>query len=1177
LVACAAAWTALADEPSESVKATRRAEAAEVAKALPAPVPRKVDFAKDVQPILAANCFRCHGEKKQESGLRLHIKTAAMQGGDNGAVIRPRDLNSPLLKRVGGVGDDERMPPPDEGDKLSDENLAILRTWIEQGADWPDSEAGATGAKHWAYQRPVRPRLPEVKRGDWSRTAIDRFILARLEKESLSPSGEVDRARLLRRVSLDLVGLPPTTEVVAAFAADASPDAFERAVDRLLAAPAFGEKWAAMWLDLARYADTQGYEKDNRRTIWRYRDWVIDAFNHNMPFDEFTIEQLAGDLLPHATSDQILATAFHRNTMTNTEGGTDNEEFRTAAVIDRVNTTWSIWMATTFGCTQCHSHKYDPFTHREYYQFFAFFNQTQDADNDDESPTTPMATPLQLAQRAQLQQQLADVQRQLAAPNPQLEAEAAQWAEALRGPVEWKPTAIRSTHADSGATLTVQGDNSILASGARPDTDVYRIVANCNAAAPITAIRLEALPDASLAAGGSGRADDGNFVLSRFKLSHTLGDAKQQAAARTGRFVRIELPGDGRLLSLAEVEIFVGGKNAAREGLASQSSTDFDGPAQLAIDGNTNGDYEAAKSTTHTRGEKNPWWEVDLKSDRAVERIAVWNRTDNNLQARLAGCRVLLLDRERRMVWETTLAAAPSPSTAVEVGGGAAIALAGATADFSQNGFEIAYALSGNIKKQGWAVQPQVKSAHAAVFALATPEPAGAPLEFTLEQRYERPNFTLGRFRISVTSDPRAVEKSNLPVAVHEGLSVAAADRTPAQQRTIVDHYRQQAAATKLLVAQADQLNKQIAAIDPPRIPIMRELPKAKARQTHIFIRGSFLNPGDPVEPGMPAALHKFAPSGPRDRLAAARWIVSPENPLTGRVLANRLWERLFGTGIVETTEDFGAQGARPSHPELLDWLAVEAVDRQWNLKSLLRAMVTSAVYRQSAQISPELLKKDAFNRLLARGPRVRLSAEQVRDQALAVAGLLSRKIGGPSVMPPQPDGVWQVVYSGDQWITPSSEDRYRRGLYTFWRRTAPYPSMAAFDAPSREYCVLRRTKSNTPLQALVTLNDPVYIEAAQALARKVIRDGGGDAASRAAFAIRACLARQGTAQEVARIAAAFEAERAHYAADAKAALAAAGISEKDAAAAGVNVAEAAAWAVVASGLMNVDEFVTRG
>ena len=605
--------------------------------------------------------------------------------------------------------------------------------------------------------------------------------------------------------------------------------------------------------------------------MWRYRDWVIDAFNSNLRFDRFTIEQLAGDLLPEGTLQQRMATALHRNTMTNTEGGTDDEEFRVAAVKDRAETTIRVWMGLTLQCANCHDHKYDPISQKDYYRFFAVFNQTADADRGDEAPVMEVPTDLVLEARDRIDKQVNDLRQQI--------------------------TAIESA---------IQQEPSV-----------------------------------------------------------------PTPSSLQGRYVRVELPGKSKFLSLAEVQVFAGDENIARKGTATQSSTAFEGPAALAIDGNTEGDFFQARSTTHTAADDDAWWEVDLGEPYTVQRIVVWNRTDGSVGSRLADFRVRLLDAARETVWQQTIAEPPHPSSEVR---------------------------------------------------LEPPHPREAELQKLLDR-----------------------------------------------------------------IAQLEKSRPDI-----PTLPVMQELPADKRRTTFVMLRGNFLTPGDQVEPGLLDRFHASGTDFPADRLGAARWLVDGRNPLVARVTVNRLWSQLFGTGLVETEEDFGTQGDLPSHPELLDWLAVEFVDSGWDVKHMLRLMVTSATYRQSATATEEALAKDPRNRLLSRGPRIRLDAELVRDQALELSGLLSRKMYGPSVYPYQPPGLWRAAFNGERtWPSSQGEDRFRRGLYTFWRRTVPYPSMQTFDAPSREMCTVRRTRTNTPLQALVTLNDPVYVEAAQALARRIWREGG--------------------------------------------------------------------------------------
>ena len=692
-------------------------------------------------------------------------------------------------------------------------------------------------------------------------------------------------------------------------------------------------------------------------------------------------------MLPDPSEQQLIATAFHRNTLTNSEGGTDDEEFRNVAIVDRVNTTFQVWMATTIGCAQCHTHKYDPISQEEFYQVFAILNQSADADRRDESPTLSLFAERQQTRQMHLESQIAEIESRL-------------------------------------STLAQQLRESVNPA----DTN-----------------------------------------------------ESDEADERTPRYVRIELPGDDRFLSLAEVQVFAGEENIALSGAASQSSTGFGGPAELAIDGNTDGHYFNAKSTTHTEQSSTPWWELELKAAQQVDRITVWNRTDSEgIGSRLNGFRLVLLDAERRPLWVHVVA------TAAAVDG-----------------------------------------------------------------EYPVPD-----------SGDALTEEDGIALAEYQ-----AANSPELQQ----------------LREQRDQLQKQLAAIKPITTPIMRELPTEQRRPTHIQIRGNFLDPGPQVEPGVPVAFHPLEGDA-EDRLALARWLIDRDNPLTARVVVNRYWEQLFGRGLVDTSEDFGMQGELPSHPELLDWLAVrvswrgafKTPEAGWDIKALLRLIVTSATYRQSSDENDELSTQDPDNRLLARGPRLRLSAEAVRDQALFVSGLMSRKMEGASVYPPRPKLGLTAAFGGStDWDTSDGEDRYRRGLYTFWRRSIPYPSMDTFDAPSREVCTIRRIPTNTPLQALVTLNDPVFVEAAQALARRILQEGGETTAERTSFGFRLCVSRPPTATETVRLGQILESAVLMYAQqpDAAVTMATDPIGPLPE---GADPVKLAAWTVLSNVLLNLDETLTR-
>lgn len=1137
-----------------------------------ATVTDRVDFVRDIQPIFKQHCLECHGAKL-EGGLRLDSRARALAGGDSGqpAIIAGDPGKSRLIRLVRGEG---KVRMPFKKEPLPTQQIDQLVRWVAQGAIWPDGVDHPEGeaARHWAFVKPLRPPLPKVKDSRWPRNGIDYFVLARLEEEGLTHSPEADRYSLIRRLSLDLIGLPPAPEEVDAFVADQSSDAYAKVVDRLLASPAYGERWARMWLDLARYADSAGYGSDPlRMNIWPYRDWVINALNRNLPYDEFTLEQLAGDLLPHPTQEQLVATAFHRNTMTNTEGGTDDEEFRVAAVKDRINTTAQVWMGLTLGCAQCHSHKYDPITQKEYYQFYAIFNQTEDTDQPDERPTMPLPTLEEQEKTARLKSEMAAIERQIATPPASFYDELVQWEKVQRNPVEWlvlEPVELKSA---GGATLTALPDHSILASGLLPENDTYTVKARTDLQ-NITAVRLELLPDDSLPAKGPGR-NNGNAVLTSLKL---VAQALKQTP-KSARFVRVELPGAKRILSLAEVQVFSGGDNVALHGQAQQSSVDYDGPARLAIDGKTDGDFFSARSTTHTKTEDDPWWEVDLGMEKPVNEIVVWNRTDGNVGMRLNSFRVVALNAGRKTVWETKVTEAPKTSIKLALSGPQNVVLQNASADYSQGGFEVGKAIATKPDlKTGWAVGGQLGQAHSAVFETSGKVGAegGSTLVFTLAQNYGG-RHTIGRFRLSVTSRPKPVRE--VPATIRAILAVAPDQRTDAQRQELAAHFRQFAPSLAKLNRQLQQLNQQLAAMKPVDLPVMRELPADKRRVTHFLQKGNFLSPGERIEAGLPGAFNPLPAGASVDRVGVAKWLVNRDNPLTARVAVNRLWARLFGQGLVKTEEDFGTQGTPPTHPELLDWLALEFMDHGWDMKAALRTMVMSATYRQSSRVAPKLIEKDPLNRLLSRAPRLRLDAEAVRDQALALSGLLSRKIGGPSVYPPQPDGLWRAAFNGQRtYPTSTGADRYRRGIYTFWRRTVPYPSMATFDAPSRENCTLRRLPTNTPLQAFVTLNDPAFVEMAQALGRRLMREGGAGVAERVRYGLKLCLARPATGEQVKVLTTLYEGELAKYRANADAAkkLSTDPLGPLPS---GLDAAEAAAWTVVANVLLNMDGVLTKG
>lgn len=1117
----------------------------------------KVDFNREIRPILSNACFACHGpdEKVRKADLRLDTREGAVA---DGGIVPGKPDDSTILKRILSDDPTEVMPPPKHGKKLGERDVATLRRWIEQGAPY---------ATHWSYVKPERPQAPEIAGG---KNPVDAFLLERLAKEGLSFQPEADRYTLARRAALALTGLPPTPEELTRFVDDKAADAYEQYVDRLLAKPSFGEHWARMWLDLARYADSAGYADDPSRTIWAYRDYVIKSFNDNKPFDRFTIEQLAGDLLPNPTEEQLTATAFHRNTLTNNEGGTSDEEFRNVAVVDRVNTTFAVWMGTSMACAQCHTHKYDPIAQTEYFQLFAFLNNTEDADRRDESPLLSLFSDEQKRQKADWEKELLAVKERLANPPATVAAGQKAWEAAFPKEAAFAHPNPLAAKAKSGAAIEVRPDGSLFIPKSGGKADTYTVELPL-VAGKLTAVRLETKPDAKLPGGGAGHAS-GNFVVTNLTAT-VVPDGNKPLA---GRYIRVELPGKKTFLMLAEVQAFSGNENVAPKGVAKQSSTAFGGVASRANDGKTDGHYFEGNSVSHTFEQDDPWWELDLKVNLPLDRIAIWPRTDGGGE-RLANFKVQFLDADRKPVWEQTVVKTPKPSTTLALSPTRPVAFASAFADFSQPKFDAATALSGD-KNKGWAVGGAVDQPHALTLLPGTPVEVSSPgkLVLTIEQNSTHADHTLGSFRIGVSTDPAAATFARTPRAVLGALRVDAEKRTAAEAKAIADFYRTVAPETKVDRDRLAVLEKSLAEMKPTTtVPIFRELPKDRRRVTKVQLRGNFLDTGATVTEGVPAAWPPLPKDAPRDRLALARWLVDPANPLTARVTANRFWEELFGTGLVRTSEEFGSQGELPSHPELLDWLATELVRQKWDVKAFLKLLVTSAAYRQSSKVTPAALEKDPDNRLLSRGPRFRLSAETVRDHALAVAGLLSDKMYGPSVRPARPSAGLSAAFGGGlDWQTSTGADKYRRGLYTEWRRTSPYPSMSTFDAPSREACTIRRVRTNTPLQALVTLNDPVYVEAAQSLARKM--DAAGKTpAEKAAWGLRACLCRPATDAETKRLLALYDDARATYAKDpAKAAKLA--TNPLGPLPAGSDAVELAAWTTVANVLMNLDEMLMR-
>ncbi len=1106
-----------------------------------------VDFQREIRPILSQNCFVCHGpdETDRKANLRLDLRAEALKPAKSGAnaIVPGQPEKSEMIARVLNADLDERMPPTKSGKKLSAHEIDLLRRWIAEGAPY---------ATHWAYVKPERPPFPTIKHERWARNGLDYFIVSRLEREGLQPSPEADRQTLIRRVSLDLTGLPPTPTEVRAFLADPRGDAYESLVNRLLDRQAFGEHWARMWLDLARYADSAGYADDPLRTIWSYRDYVIDAFNKNKPFDQFTIEQIAGDLLDDPTDEELVATAFHRNTMTNNEGGTSDEEFRSAAIVDRVNTTMSVFMGTSIGCAQCHTHKYDPITQEEYFKFYAILNNTEDADRSDESPTLKLFTRSQKEQRAEWEGQIYSLKNKLSTPTEELLKGYENWEREFPRAADWKSLKPGKGLLKREEATGIKENTVTVEDG--PATETYSLEFSIEPEL-FNALQLRSSAD---------HKDDSAIM----HISATLIGPK---ATLAGRYIRVELPGKEKILSLAEVQVFSGKENIALTGKAEQSSTELDAPAALAIDGNTEGEFKA-KSVTHTQTSVDPWWELDLKNSQEVSRIVIWNRADGGVQKRLSDFRVALLNDRHEPVWERDVKEAPNPSVAFNVDGTQVLSFAGAYSEASVPGTDPVDLLASSSKgEKGWSPpSPEEGSVTFLLEKNLTPEP-GSKLALNITRR--SPRATKVSFQVAVSSDPKFPAYARVPSGVLALLSGCSCTLSEEDTRTITQHYLRQIAPE--LQPERDQiasLQKNLDSVQPYTVPVLHELAGNARRKTHLQYRGNYLDLGKEVQEGVPAAFASLSPGAEPARLKLAKWLVSTNNPLTARVAANRFWEQIFGIGIVRTAEEFGAQGELPSHPELLDYLATEFMEQHWDVKAFLKLLVTSAAYRQSSRVTPELAERNPDNRLVARGPRFRLPAEAVRDQALFAGGMLSGKIKGPSVRPLQPSsGLSAAFGSSVDWKTSEGEDRFRRALYTEWRRTSPYPSMTTFDAPNREICTIRRNRTNTPLQALVTLNDPVYLEAARGLARRMLQ-AGRTVPERIRLGFEICLARGPSETELSRLALLVDEALSDFRQSPERSKQMASLEHADSS----ERAELAAWTTVANVLLNLDETLMK-
>ena len=934
---------------------------------------KPVDFSRDIRPIFNQNCTSCHGGVRQKNGVSFIFREEALGTGKSGrpTIVPGNPDASELIARVTSKDSNVRMPyhaPP-----LTPQQIDLLRRWIKQGAKWTD---------HWAFVPPKTQPLPTVKRPDWVRQPLDRFILARLERESLQPSAEASKQELLRRVSLDLTGLPPTAEEEAAYLADTSPNAYEKQVNRLLASTAYGERWASMWLDLARYADTLGYEADRRRPgVWPYRDWVIGAFNRNVPYDQFVTAQLAGDLLPHATFEDLIATSFHRQTPNNQEGGTDDEEFRTIAIIDRVATTWSVLNGITMNCVQCHSHPYDPIRHAEYYKSFAFFNTSNDADLDDDSPF------LRVPKNKSRYPEASRIQDEIAQRiHSQVDSD-----RALVASSNWQPAPIQEAAANEVVVL-------------KPKiVELER---------QLEKLKIKKMP----AKQKTGEMRDllDALTVARKRLAHG------EAVGRPAKTFHIH---DGEALADATTppESFYELTAAAKLPLVTAIRIEVP-------------PFDAEKAR-HTP-----------ENGFIVDEVQAWVVQQDGRKEKIR-FRYFIHDSERNF--------------------GESIA----EPDLEPDDPDQPHYENRDKKKaaDGFATYSKLFRARWIIGVPTTPlriaDTGRIEVDLKQTKSIDSKPALVQRVRLSVTGDASWTSLANEPSRAKN-------------------------------MARLKALEQALAKIPTVKLPVMSEEQPYEKRATLEFERGNFLTKvGPDLTPDVPGIFPKLPDGTPRNRLTLAKWFFAPGQPLTARVAVNRYWEELFGTGIVETLENFGSVGEPPSHPELLDWLALHFEnDLHWDMKALLRDLVTSATYRQSAASSPVLTAQDPANRLLARGPQQRLTAEMVRDQALIASGLLNRTMGGPPVMPPQPAGVWKSVYNDEAWKDAAGPDRYRRAIYTFVKRTSGYPSFLTFDASDRDTSLPRRIPTNTPLQALVTLNDLVYQEAAESLAKRVMKESPIDA-----------------------------------------------------------------------------------
>ena len=1158
-----------------------------------------IEFNRQIRPILSDKCFRCHGNdpRARQADLRLDLRDRAIAELETGsAAITPGNSSkSELIARITSDDDDFRMPLPESGKTLSAAEIELLRRWIDQGALWQ---------QHWSFIAPHRPDEPTTSDPKWVRNGIDTFVLDRLASEGLDHSPQADRPTLIRRVTLDLTGLPPTIDEIDAFLSDDSPKAYEKVVDRLLDSPRYGEHMARYWLDAARYGDTHGLHLDNNRSMWPWRDWVINAYNANMPFDQFTIEQLAGDLLPGATIDQRIATGFNRNHVTTSEGGAIDAEYLVKYAADRVETTSTVWMGLTTACAQCHDHKFDPISQKEYYQLFAYFNniteKAMDGNRRDPPPIVRAPTSEDSAKLEFLRSQITSHETELGASMPEIDAAQAQWQRKWKR--QWNerwtvldPTEFVST---GGSTLTKFDDHSLLAEGENPAKDTYEITAHVDGT-DLRLVRLEALTDDKLPSTGPGRAPNANFVLSEIEAEAvSVADPEQRQSIE-----------------------FVG---------AAADHEQMNGPylVSAAIDGiidNTNGwaveGFKRRENRTALFLSRNPFGyeggtELRIRlrfethfTQHGIGRVRLAVSSDDDLTPVLAPSEFNswhVIGPFRANDGKEAYKLPFGPEQQLDV-----IDLASTYQDDALAWTEQSEFVDGAVhmlegESCATYLYRTVEAATARRMVLSLGSDDG--IKVWLNGRVVHDNFVArgvapNQDRITIDLEAgtnhllmkivnitggygfyfrKASEDSGGDfLKIVDLLAMEETDLAPEQGDVLRRYYRRNHSPQLKIVydrLQALRDDEEELLKTLPITLVMQERPERV--QTYILNRGEYDQQREKVSPGVPAVLTSSNERSPTDRLGLAQWLVDQDHPLTARVTVNRLWQQLFGVGLVKTAEDFGAQGEWPSHPELLDWLAREFVDNGWDIKLMLRLMVTSATYRQSSRLTPQLYGTDPENRLLARGPRFRLDAESIRDSALAISGLLVERLGGPSVRPYQPEGLWKAVAYPDSdtqvFKRDEGEAQYRRSLYTYWKRTSPPPNMTAFDAPSRETCTVRRPRTNTPLQALVLLNDPQFVEAARQLAQRAMLEVNSSPEVRIALAFRLVTARPPTERERNILLDLYYSQLRNFEdnRDSATQLLSVGDSPRDET---LDVAEHAAMLNVAATILSLDEAVTKG